>query len=172
MVIIKRYSNRKLYNTNEKQYVTLERIAELIRNGEDIQVTDHETGEDLTAMTFAQIIFEQEKKGSGTVSQGVLARLIKAGGDTVESLRRTISPQLEAARTFNTEVENRIHSLIKRNEINAEEGKNLIEKLLSVGAPPPPVEDDIPTRDDILKLSAQIDALTKEIESLEAEQEE
>jgi polyhydroxyalkanoate synthesis regulator phasin len=79
---------------------------------------------------------------------------------------------LEAARTFNTEVENRIHSLIKRNEINAEEGKNLIEKLLSVGAPPPPVEDDIPTRDDILKLSAQIDALTKEIESLEAEQEE
>ncbi|MGD8806379.1 MAG: polyhydroxyalkanoate synthesis regulator DNA-binding domain-containing protein, partial [Chloroflexota bacterium] len=61
MILIKRYPNRKLYNTEAKQYVTLEGIAELIRQGQEVQITDHQTGEDLTAVTLTQIIFEQEK---------------------------------------------------------------------------------------------------------------
>ena len=62
MPVVKRYPNRKLYDTQAKRYVTLNSIAELIRLGEDIQVIDYTTGEDITALTLTQIIFEQEKE--------------------------------------------------------------------------------------------------------------
>ncbi|MCB0135660.1 MAG: polyhydroxyalkanoate synthesis regulator DNA-binding domain-containing protein, partial [Caldilineaceae bacterium] len=69
MPVIKRYPNRKLYDTESKRYVTLEHIAQMIQQGEDVIVTDHESGEDLTNLTLSQIIFEQEKKGSGLMSR-------------------------------------------------------------------------------------------------------
>ena len=58
MLVIKRYPNRKLYDTEAKRYITLDGITELIHRGEDLHVVDHETGEDLTTVTLSQIIFE------------------------------------------------------------------------------------------------------------------
>lgn len=63
MPTIKRYPNRKLYDTEAKRYVTLEQITQQIQQGHEVQVIDYETGEDLTNVTFSQIIFEQEKRG-------------------------------------------------------------------------------------------------------------
>jgi polyhydroxyalkanoate synthesis repressor PhaR len=60
---IKRYSNRKLYDTQDSHYVTLQQIAGLIRNGDEIKVIDKNSQQDLTAATMAQIIFEEEKRG-------------------------------------------------------------------------------------------------------------
>ena len=80
MPVIKRYPNRKLYDTEAKGYITLEQIGELIRDGQDIQVVDHATGEDLTALTLTQVILEQERKRSGSLPQTVLTGLIQAGG--------------------------------------------------------------------------------------------
>jgi len=60
---LRRYSNRKLYDTQDSHYVTLAQIAVLIRAGDDIQVLDKDTGKDLTAATMAQIIFEETKQG-------------------------------------------------------------------------------------------------------------
>jgi polyhydroxyalkanoate synthesis repressor PhaR len=62
MRTIRRYSNRKLYDTVDSHYVTLQQIAALIRQGEEIQVVAHGTGSDITASTLAQIIFEEEKR--------------------------------------------------------------------------------------------------------------
>jgi polyhydroxyalkanoate synthesis repressor PhaR len=62
MRIIKRYSNRKLYDTVERHYVTLSDVAGFVRKGDDVQVTDYESNADLTAQTLAQIIFEEEKR--------------------------------------------------------------------------------------------------------------
>jgi polyhydroxyalkanoate synthesis repressor PhaR len=63
MRTIKRYSNRKLYDTQDKRYVTLGDVAVFVRNNEDVQVTDYVSGADLTGATLAQIIFEEEKRG-------------------------------------------------------------------------------------------------------------
>ena len=60
--IIKRYSNRKLYDTERSCYVTLDEIALMIREGEELKIIDKDSGENLTSVTFAQIIFEAEKK--------------------------------------------------------------------------------------------------------------
>jgi len=131
MPVIKRYPNRKLYDTEAKQYVTLEAIAALIRQGEEIQVVDHATGEDLTAVTLSQIIFEQEKKLSGFLPQAVLTGLIQAGGDTLSALRRTLASPLDLARQVDDEIERRVQALTSRGELAVEEGLQIRDMLLS-----------------------------------------
>jgi polyhydroxyalkanoate synthesis repressor PhaR len=75
---IKRYSNRKLYDTRDSRYVTLEQIARMIREGDEIRVVENATGQDLTAATMAQIIFEEEKRGPHLPIEG-LRRIIQVG---------------------------------------------------------------------------------------------
>jgi len=89
MPVIKRYPNRKLYDTQAKQYITLDRIAELIREGSDIQVIDHASGEDITALTLSQVILEQEKRQSGFLPHSLLSNLIRAGGKQLDAIQRS-----------------------------------------------------------------------------------
>jgi polyhydroxyalkanoate synthesis repressor PhaR len=79
--IIKRYANRKLYDTRDSRYVTLQQIAEYVRDGEDVRIVDNKTKEDLTNVTLAQIIYEEEKKGEGDVRRSTLKSLIEEGRD-------------------------------------------------------------------------------------------
>lgn len=60
--VIKRYSNRKLYDTKDSRYVTLLQIAEMVRGGEEVQIIDNNTKDDLTEVTLAQIIYEEQKQ--------------------------------------------------------------------------------------------------------------
>ena len=66
--IIKRYSNRKLYDTKDSRYVTLLQIAEMVRTGEEVQIIDNNTKEDLTEVTLAQIIYEEQKQKASSRS--------------------------------------------------------------------------------------------------------
>jgi polyhydroxyalkanoate synthesis repressor PhaR len=86
LIPIKRYLNRKLYNTQTKRYITLEEVGELIRSGEDVVVTDSTSGKDITALVLSQVIMGQEKKGERKLSQGLLAGLIRAQNDTLEAV--------------------------------------------------------------------------------------
>jgi polyhydroxyalkanoate synthesis repressor PhaR len=81
--VIKRYANRKLYDTRESRYVTLPQIAELVRLGEDVQIIDNRTKENLTSVTLAQIIYESEKSAEESSRHGVktLREMIQAGGE-------------------------------------------------------------------------------------------
>jgi polyhydroxyalkanoate synthesis repressor PhaR len=63
--LIKRYANRKLYDTQESRYVTLQHIADFVRSGEDVRIIDNKTKDDVTSVTLAQIIYEEEKSGDG-----------------------------------------------------------------------------------------------------------
>jgi polyhydroxyalkanoate synthesis repressor PhaR len=64
--VIKRYANRKLYDTGDSKYITLDRIAELVRSGEEVKVIDNRSKADLTKVTLAQIIYEEQKSGNAT----------------------------------------------------------------------------------------------------------
>lgn len=81
--LIKRYGNRKLYDTRASRYVTLDGVAEFIRTGEDLRIVDNDTGDDITIVTFAQIIFEEAKRKNGALGLPVLRRLIQVGGERV-----------------------------------------------------------------------------------------
>jgi polyhydroxyalkanoate synthesis repressor PhaR len=74
--IIKRYSNRKLYDTKGSRYVTLLQIAEMVREGEEVQIIDNNTKDDLTEITLAQIIYEEQKSHSRAVPLQALKELI------------------------------------------------------------------------------------------------
>ena len=76
--VIKRYSNRKLYDTKDSRYVTLLQIAEMVRGGEEVQIIDNNTKEDLTEVTLAQIIYEEQKQKAS--SRSVPLQTLKPAG--------------------------------------------------------------------------------------------
>ena len=82
--VIKRYANRKLYDTQRSRYVTLDQIAEMIRSGEDVKIVDNNSKEDLTSITLAQIIFEEEKKQKSFLPLGAMRNIIQQGGEAIE----------------------------------------------------------------------------------------
>lgn len=84
--IIKRYRNRKLYDTSDSSYVTLEDIADIIKQGHDVQIIDNATGEDITGQTLAQIIFEEEKKKQSRLPLEMLRSIIQTGGEAIKGL--------------------------------------------------------------------------------------
>ena len=86
-VTIKKYANRRLYNTGTSTYVTLEDLAAMVKAGEDFVVYDAKTGEDITRSVLAQIIFEQEnKEGQNLLPINFLRQLIRFYGDSMQML--------------------------------------------------------------------------------------
>ncbi len=83
--VIKRYSNRKLYDTKDSRYVTLLQIAEMVRSSEDVQIIDNNTKDDLTEVTLAQIIYEEQKANSRNVPLQTLKELIHSRTEKVLS---------------------------------------------------------------------------------------
>jgi polyhydroxyalkanoate synthesis repressor PhaR len=178
MPIIKRYNNRKLYNTHAKRYVTLLDLADMIRRGDDVSVLDHASGEDITSQIQAQIILEQEREAGGGLPNTVLTNLIQASNQTLKQLRTTLLP-LDWTARMDSEIERRVTVLIERGQISPKHGKQLLEKLLSVQLPPSHSSNELrleralerrgtPTRDEVQQLAEQIEQLTHQVQALNA----
>jgi polyhydroxyalkanoate synthesis repressor PhaR len=160
MSIIKRYPNRKLYDTGTKRYVTLDHITQMIHEGQEVQVVDYETGEDLTNLTLSQIIFEQEKKGSGLLPRSLLTNLVRAGGDTFDQVRRALlrGPMGE--------------TIVKPDGEDTEgDGSSPLHKVDDL------FQDllaslNVPTNRDLQRLQSQVDELNQKIADLIAAEKE
>jgi len=84
-VVIKKYANRRLYNTQTSSYVTLDHLCEMVKEGVDFEVRDARTGEDITRSVLTQIIFEEEAKGQNLLPIRFLRQLIRLYGDSMQS---------------------------------------------------------------------------------------
>jgi polyhydroxyalkanoate synthesis repressor PhaR len=124
--VIKRYTNRKLYDTVESRYVTLEEIAEMVKGGADVRIVDNRTKEDLTSVTLAQIIFEEEKKTS-KMSLRTLKDLIRHGGERaqqfVEDTQAELRDRVEGLRQA---AETRVQTLITKGQATGDRAKDLV----------------------------------------------
>lgn len=90
-ILIKRYANRKLYNTETSRYITLKGIAELIEDGKEVRVIDKETGEDITSVALSQILVDSERSNT-TIPSSLFSQLMGRGGDALyDTLRRGVS---------------------------------------------------------------------------------
>ena len=94
--LIKRYRNRKLYDTERSSYVTLDDIGEMVKAGEDIQIIDQKSGEDLTNVTLAQIILEEQKRAAdeGEASElprSALQNLVQSSGELFQKLSSPVT---------------------------------------------------------------------------------
>jgi len=103
--IIKRYANRKLYDTEHSRYVTLDQISEMIRNGDDVKIVDNKTKEDLTTVTLAQIIFEEEKKQRSFLPLAAMRNIIQSGGEWFAEAQRRVQSILPGKRKDETSAE-------------------------------------------------------------------
>lgn len=86
LVTIKKYANRRLYDTEKSTYVTLEDLCQMVKDGQDFKVVDARTGEDLTRSTLTQIIFEQEGKGYNLLPMNFLRHVIKFYDDSLSAV--------------------------------------------------------------------------------------
>ena len=189
MPIIKRYPNRKLYDTQAKGYINLDDIAEMIRQGDEIQVIDHASGKDITALTYSQIILEQEKKSSGFLPHTLLSELIQAGGNRLSKVQHKLATSSGFRRLVDHEIERRMAFLIQSDKIDPQQGQDLLSHLLQVahaGTSPGDAisresESDtrdvkrileklqIPTRKNIQDLMDQVDTLIAQLDELDLE---
>jgi polyhydroxyalkanoate synthesis repressor PhaR len=118
---VKRYANRKLYDTERSCYVTLEDISTMIKAGDEVRVVDNKSGEDLTSVTLAQIIFETEKK-KNFMPLSLLRRLIREGGGAIDDARERMVGSVHAkaeeikttANKLRTDFSDRIGGVISR----------------------------------------------------------
>jgi polyhydroxyalkanoate synthesis repressor PhaR len=96
--VIKRYANRKLYDTAESKYVTLEGIAGMVKQGVEVRIVDNRSKEDLTSVTLAQVILEEERKRS-RMPLDVLRDIIRNGGESISAfIQREVQPRVTSLR--------------------------------------------------------------------------
>jgi polyhydroxyalkanoate synthesis repressor PhaR len=142
--LIKKYANRKLYDTQTSKYITLEGIAELVRDGHEIHVVDRDTGQDLTQVILSQIVLSAEKRGP--------ARLVDAGADVIhdrgQALLDYVRKTLNVPGDLVSQVERR------RGDLEAMVDEAIERALRRLR---------IPSRHDIDRVNERIDRLTAEL---------
>lgn len=116
--VIKRYANRKLYDTERSCYVTLDEISNMIKDGEEVQVVDNKSKEDLTAVTLAQIIVEEEKKVA-KMPLKLLRSIIQSSNDALgDFYQKNI---IDPAKSLRDDVERKVEGIFKRDGKDAKD---------------------------------------------------
>jgi polyhydroxyalkanoate synthesis repressor PhaR len=129
---IKRYANRKLYDTKTKKYITLDKIAKLLKAGEEISVMDNETGENITAGTVSQILARAKKGQTDNGASNVMIQLLRKGpGTLVDYGKKYISLWDKALTMADEEIDRLVERLVKEKEITPSEGSRLKKDMLS-----------------------------------------
>ena len=147
--LIKKYANRKLYDTRTSKYVTLERIGELVRDGHEIEVVDRDNGSDLTQVILSQIVLSHEKRGP--------SRLVDAGGEAIhergQALLDYVRKTLNVPSELRTEVERR------RNDLEGLADEAIVRALTRLR---------IPSHTDIDRINQRLDRISDQLKRLEA----
>ncbi|GAM98570.1 phbF [alpha proteobacterium U9-1i] len=185
LVTIKKYANRRLYNTATSSYVTLDHLSEMVREGIDFVVQDAKTGDDITRSVLTQIIFEQESKGQSMLPVQFLRRLIRFYGDSMQGF---LPPYLEMSMESFTKSQEQMRESLSRTfggrtpmaafEEQAQRNMELFQKAMTMwtpfagGAMPgmPGVrtdEGDEASKDEQLtELRKQMEAMQKQLAAL------
>ena len=181
-ILIKRYANRKLYNTDTSRYITLKGIAELIDEGQEVRVIDNETGEDITNVALSQILVDSERSNTD-VSGSLLSQILGRGGDALyDALRKSVD---DASENFG-EFQDRFRRFVAREEGGEEADdsahrEHQTRKLSDWIAYSSPDIDrlvqksmervfkllDLPRRSDIEALNRNLERVAEAVETLE-----
>jgi polyhydroxyalkanoate synthesis repressor PhaR len=176
-ITIKKYANRRLYNTGTSTYVTLEDLAVMVKAGEDFQVFDAKTGEDITRSVLAQIIFEQEnKEGQNLLPINFLRQLIRFYGDSMQMLvPRYLEVSLETLTKEQEKFRQQMASAFGVStlgvlEDQARRNMEMFEKAFSMFTPfarrETGAEKPSASPDDINELKRQLDEMQKRLSKL------
>lgn len=166
-VLVKRYANRKLYNTETSRYITLRGIQELIEEGREVRVIDNETGEDITSVALSQILVDSERT-SRHVPGSILSELISKGGDALYSaLRRRVDDASEGMDELRRSVRRAISQ--REHEVSEwlSESRDDIETTMQRAVEKVFRALDLPRRSDVEALNASLVRVADALERLE-----
>ncbi len=170
-VVVKKYANRRLYNTESSSYITLDTLADMVRQGRDFVVYDAKTGDDLTRSVLTQIIVEEESKGSNLLPTGFLRQLIGFYGDSMQSM---VPRYLEQALTTFARQQEQVRFSMKQTMSNffpfgieevSQQNMAMIERAMSLFSPffhPPDGSAPRPAA----TVQEELSALRDEVDSL------
>lgn len=171
-VIIKKYANRRLYNTETSSYITLELLSQMTREGREFVVVDAKTNEDITHNVLTQIIMEEESRGKNMLPVNFLRQLISMYGDSMQSMvPQYLEASMDAFRKnqqqFQTAMQGAFGGgpfaeIAKRNMEMLEVAANAFKAPGERAAPASTAAKD----DEIAQLKAQLEALNAKIEKL------
>ena len=164
-VIIKKYANRRLYNTESSSYITLEHLAQLTREGREFKVVDAKTDEDITHSVLTQIIMDEEGKGATMLPAGFLRQLIAMYGDSMQSMvPQYLEASMDAFRRNQAQFHETMKGAFESGPFSELAKRNLamIEAAASAFVPKKPTAPD----DDLASLKAQIAALQAKVDKL------
>ena len=142
--LIKKYGNRKLYDTRTSRYITLDGIAQLVREGHEIKVVDRDSGHDLTQVTLSQIVLEEEKRGP--------ARIVDAGGEMLHDRGQALLDYVRKTLNVPTDLRNQVERRREGLETMADDA---IERALR--------RLRIPTRHDIDRINERLDRISAQL---------
>jgi len=129
--LIKKYSNRRMYDTKTSQPITLSELAELIKRGEEIQVMGHQTGKDLTSITLIQVLLGQEKDKKEPFS-ALLRELIKERGNSVlELYPASLFAALNGTSLSVEKAKGIVRELVDKKGVSETDGEKLLESFLT-----------------------------------------
>jgi polyhydroxyalkanoate synthesis repressor PhaR len=165
-VTIKKYANRRLYDTESSAYITLDKLAAMIREGRDFEVVDAKTGEDITHQVLTQIIVDEESRGSTMLPVNFLRQLIGLYGG---SMQAAVPQYLDAAMDAFSKNQEAMRDALGAN-VFADLAKRNMEMFEQAGraftatAPKPPAEKD--KASEVEKLRAELAALQAKVDKL------
>jgi polyhydroxyalkanoate synthesis repressor PhaR len=181
--VIKKYANRRLYNTGTSTYVTLEDLAEMVKKGDDFVVFDAKSGDDITHTVLTQIIFEQENKGINLLPINVLRQLIRFYGDSIQSLvpsyleysmdalvRDQESFRSQMAQTFGITAVEAVQDQVRRNTEMFRKAMGMFMPMqdgAKESTSPNTAKKPASESKDISALKAQLDAMQERLDKLD-----
>jgi polyhydroxyalkanoate synthesis repressor PhaR len=164
-ILIKRYANRKLYNTETSRYITLRGVGELLDRGEEVRVVDNETGEDITQVALSQILVDN-KRSREVPSDTLLTQILSRGGDAVYSaIRKSVDEASDGLGEF----QERFRQLVQRGETVRGRGFGWErrEREFEDERPEPAEATAGPTRADIERLNRNLERVAASLDRLE-----
>lgn len=129
--IVKKYQNRKLYDTKDSCYITLDDIAKMVKRGEEVKVIDNKTKNDVTSVILTQILVEQEKSTKSILPLTMLRDIIQHGqGSLFDFIQRYVILGVNSTQEKVAEAERYINRLVDRGDLSKVEGKNLLKEVV------------------------------------------
>lgn len=175
-VTIKKYANRRLYNTETSSYITLDTLSQMVRDGRDFRVVDAKTNEDITHNVLTQIIMEEESRGSTMLPAGFLRQLISLYGDSMQSMvPQYLEASMEAFRRNQTQFRSMLEGaftggpfeeLHKRNMAMFEAAAGMFTPGTKPQASAQAADQSTAKDDEIAALKAQLASLQAKVDKL------
>lgn len=166
VVIIKKYANRRLYNTDSSAYITLEHLAEMIRAKREFKVIDAKSGEDITHNVLTQIIMEEEARGSTMLPVNFLRQLIGMYGDSMQSMvPQYLEASLEAFQRNQSQFRDAMAGALSGGPF-AEIAKRNMELFAAATGAPKPSATEPSKADEVARLKAELAELQAKVDKL------